>query len=1032
MSFTEKVVSKPVTILFIFLILVGTGLFTAKKLQVDMLPDSNYPNVMVISTYGNSSPEVVEQNLTRILEKGLSGLSGLKNITSTSSTGFASLRLEFASGTNLEKATNDIREKLDAIKNQLPEGTSNPTIKHLDASVLPFMTLVLQGKKSPEELYDFADSTIAPALEQTPGVASVDINGGQEKSIRVSVLRSSLEANNLTISSIAQALKNQNMTASGGIIEADGMNWTVLANGTYKSIEEIKNTVAAYRRSEITGQLQAILIRDIANVYESPKESSSLAYYNGKPAVMLTLQKQSDKNTVTTCHNVRNTISKLQKNMPSDIQLVETSNDADQIEATIREVIKSLVEGALLAIIVLFLFFRNVKSTIIIGITIPVSMITTLVFMYFTNMTINLLSLAGLLVGVGMLVDNSIVILENIYTHAANGEDARSASINGTKEMIMPVFSSTLTSICIFLPMIVFKRILGLVGVALINLAATISFALICSFATAVLLIPVLTSHYLKITPQAIQKKLSEEKLSSNFSKANIWTVITNSYTKAVSWVIHHKAITIVALILVLIASIASIPGRGFELMPVSTEKTLVVNLTLPKGTPLKETDRVIHLMEANAYAEDSGIIHSNITIGDENSMSSSNTAKMELVLDHSSEELKYKLRKYFNTIPDAKWTFSSSSLFSILAGSGNLEIKMKSNDKDLLRETASKIEKLIKTKMEDKISEISSDFTDGMPEINIKLDREAMNNLGISVQNVASELRASISGLNAGTFTLNNEDTDIIVSLDERDKKRASDLNTIYVISNDGKRYPLAAIAHYEESRAPSSINRDNQAPVATVSITPAKGLTVSDIQGEVNNLIAQNIPEDENLTFITGGDLADMLAEASGFVVVIVMAIILVFAVMASQFESIKDPFIIIFTLPLSFIGVALIYLLTGQKISLMSIFGILMLVGIIVNNGIVLVDYANQLRKKGMELEEACIESARSRLRPILMSTLTTIISLIPMAFWPSEGAEMIQPVNITVLGGLGFGTIMTLFIMPAIYYIFNANAKIYANK
>ncbi|MBP3743323.1 MAG: efflux RND transporter permease subunit [Treponema sp.] len=1032
MSFTEKVVSKPVTILFIFLILVGTGLFTAKKLQVDMLPDSNYPNVMVISTYGNSSPEEVEQNLTRVLEKGLSGLSGLKNITSTSSTGYSSVRLEFVSGTNLEQATNDIREKLDGIKNQLPSGATNPTIKHLDASMLPFMNLVLQGNKSPEELYCYADSVIAPALEQTEGVASVDISGGQEKSIQISVLRSSLEAYNLTISSIAQNLKTQNMTASGGIIKADEMNWTVLADGTFKSIEDIKNTVAAYRRSESTGQLQPVLIRDIADVYESPKESTSLAYYNGKPAVILSLQKQSDKNTVTTCHNVRKSIVRLQKTMTSDIHLVETSNDADQIEATIREVIKSLVEGALLAIIVLFLFFRNVKSTIIIGVTIPVSMIVTLVFMYFTNMTINLLSLAGLLVGVGMLVDNSIVVLENIYTHAAKGEDAYTASVNGTKEMIMPVFSSTLTSVCIFLPMIIFKRMLGLVGAALINLAATISFALLCSFASAVLLIPVLTAHYLKITPQAIQQSFSEEKLKAQSPKANFWSRITGSYTKAVSWVIHHKLITIIALIIVLIASIATIPGRGFELMPVSTEKSLVVNLTLPKGTPLEETDRVIHLMEANAYAEDSGIIHSNITIGDENSMSSSNTAKLELVLNHGSEELKYKLRKYFYSIPDAQWSFSSSSLFSVLAGSGNLEIKMKSNDKELLRETASKIQKLVRMNMEDKISEISSDFTDGMPEINIKLDREAMNRLGISVQSVASELRASISGINAGTYNYNNEETDIIVALDEKDKKRSSDLNSIYVIANDGKRYPLAAIAHYEESRAPASIKRDNQMPVASVSITPAKGLTVSDIQAEVNSLISQNIPEDENLTFITGGDLADMIAEASGFAVVIVMAIILVFAVMASQFESIKDPFIIIFTLPLSFIGVALIYLLTGQKISLMSIFGILMLVGIIVNNGIVLVDYANQLRKKGMELEEACIESARSRLRPILMSTLTTIISLIPMAFWPSKGAEMIQPVNITVLGGLGFGTIMTLFIMPAIYYIFNANEKVHANK
>lgn len=1027
MSFTEKIVSKPVTILFIFLILVGTGLFTAKNLQVDMLPDSNYPNIMVVTTYGNASPEEVEQNVTRVLETGLSGLSGLKNITSSSSTGYSSVRLEFVSGTDLDSATNNIREKLDGVKNQLPDGTSSPLIRHLDASMLPFMTLVLQGNRTPEELYDFADRTISPALEQTDGVASVEISGGQEKSIQVSVPRSSLEAYGLTVSAIVQGIRTQNMTASGGIIEADGTNYTVLAAGTFGSIDDIKNTVIAYRRSELSGETLPIRLRDIADVYEAPKPATSLAYYNGKPAVMLSLNKQSDKNTVTTCHNVRGTITRLSKTLPADIQLVETSNDADQIEATISEVIKSLVEGMLLAIVVLFIFFKNIKSTVIVGISIPVSMIVTLVFMYFTDMTINLLSLAGLLVGVGMLVDNSIVVLENIYTHAAKGEDAVTASINGTKEMIMPVFSSTLTSVCIFLPMIIFKKMLGLVGAALINLAATISFALVCSFATAVLLIPVLTAHFLKITPNAVKQQLAQEQLEKSAEKAEAkrrgTARITAGYVRGVHWVLHHKAVTLSALVVVLIGSCATIPGRGFELMPTSTEKSLVVNLTLPKGTPLSETDRVIHQMEANAYTESSHIIHSNITIGDANSLSGSNTAKMELVLDESSADLKERLRTYFNTIPDAQWSFSSSSLFSVLAGSGNLELKMKSDDSELLKATATEIKQLVQREMPEKIAEVSTDFSDGMPELQIVLDRDAMYNLGISVQSVATELRASISGMSAGTFTLNNADTDIIVLLDESDRSRISDLNTMYVSSTSGTRYPLAAIARYEQTTAPASINRDNQKRTATVSITPAKGLAVSDIQTQVNQLIAANIPQNDELTFVTGGDLADMVAEASGFAVVIVMAIILVFAVMASQFESLKDPFIIIFTLPLSFIGVALIYLLAGQKVSLMAIFGILMLVGIIVNNGIVLVDSANQLRRSGMALEDACLESARSRLRPIIMSTLTTIISLIPMAFWPSEGAEMIQPINITVLGGLGFGTIMTLFIMPAIYYIFN---------
>lgn len=1016
----NSILKKPLSVLIVFTVMIALGLFCGRRLPLDMFPDTSYPMIMVQTYYGNSDSEEVERNVTRPLESAFSGLSGLKHMSSTSSTGYSQIMLEFSTGTNLDAASNNIRDKIDSVRSRLPDSATSPTTTHLDASLIPLMTLAMKGDHTPQELYQYADEIVSPYLEQIDGVASADISGGQEKCIKISVFADRLESYGLSLGSVIQSLKEQNLSSSAGIIESENTNYTIVSDGAFTNLKDIENTVVAYIKPSIggnnltTSQPIEVCIRDIADVSESVKDVTSISYFDGVPCIQFKIQKQSGKNSVAAAHDLRKTLPKILNQLPDDIEIIEVSNNTDQIEATVNEVINSVIVGALLAVFVLFIFLKNFKSTLIIGLSIPVSIIITLVFMYFRGSSLNLISLSGLLLGVGMLVDNSIVVLENIYSHASNGKNPLQASIDGAKEMVMPVISSTLTSVCIFIPMLAFGSILGAMGEAFLDLGFSISISLICSLFTSVILVPVLAAYYLKVTP----KKMEENNVEKRFS-------LSDSYAKLVVWVLHHKKISFASLLVLFIAAMASLPGRGFILFPANPESQVKVNMTLPKGTPIDETEEEIKELERLAIENIPSIEYSNYTVGGTSAASSNEATLLLSLSEKESDKVKNTLRNFFPAFAGAEFEFEATSigLNSGSSSSGGYELEIHCNNLEKLADSAEKLVSLIKSDCSDIINEVSSDISNGLPEVKIRLNREAIKSLGLSIQAISTELKAAVCGLEAGTYSMNGDDSDILVTLDQSDKQKIRDLDRLYVTNNAGRRIPFSAISSYEEVSAPSAITRKNQTRMTSVLAVPKNDIPLSTVQTRILKLIEDNFVEDEELTFVTAGDMSDMLEMGKGFLVLIIMAMVLVFAVMASQFESLKDPFIIYFTIPLSFIGVAIIYLLTGQPISMMSVLGLLMLVGVIVNNGIVLVDSANNLRRQGASLEEACVGSAKSRLRPILMSTLTTLISLVPMALFPSDGAKMIQPINLTVLGGLGFGTIMTLFIMPAVYYVFN---------
>ena len=1034
MNISKLAVKKPTTILIIFVVLAALGIYTAARLPIDLFPDIELPMVYVVTNYENAGPEEVERAVTRPLESVFSGVTGLNKITSTSSFGSSMILLELNYGSNADSAVNEIRDKLDLVRDMLPEDSSSPTIIRIDPSMLPMMSLILTGTRTPEELRQYAESTIQPKLEQIDGVASADISGGREKVIRIDIPRDRLDAYGLSIPQIAQMIGSQNIYGSGGQITQGDTNYSITTSGQYKSLEDIRNTVISYKMTENNGtgmpQMRSILLRDVADVYEGYKDISSLAYFNGQPAVMLQVQKQSGNNSLQTAGAVYEKLEEIKASLPKDIS-IEVGMDTTQIiQMSIDQVKNSAIQGAILAVIVLFIFLRSLKSTSIIAITIPISLIITLGLMYFFGLTLNLMTLAGLALGVGMLVDNSIVILENIYSYRNKGTKATIAAILGSQEMTSAIVSSTLTTICVFLPLVMFSDELEMIGQVFGGLTFTIVFSLLCSLMVAIVLVPVLSSKYLKLEKAEDLKRVG---LIGKIDRAllKFFDSLDTVYAKAVRKVLKRKALLITGIIVLFIGSLILIPVIGFENMPSEASNTVTLSLEMPKGTKLEATEEVIVKMESLAHQDVKGIVNTSISVGG----SESNVASLTLTLlpysqrkegfdnDKTAQE---KIRKFFDLFPGANFEFSSTGMLSMASGSG-IDISLKSDDLDLLSEMSGTIVNLLSEKAEGYVTDPKSNLEEGLPQINILLDRNRMYNFGLNVYGISNEISSNISGQMAGRYTDGGDEFDIIVGLAEEDRSKLTDLEEIFVNNTSGQKIPLSNFSSWEESTSPVAINRENQTRTVHITANGVPGLSVTEVQSQVEKIIQENIPYNDALQISYGGSATEFMETIEIFAVIVLMAAILVFAVMASQFESFLDPFIVIFTIPLSVIGIVSMYLMTGAMLNTITAVGLLILVGIIVNNGIVLVDYTNLLRKRGFSIEEACVQAGKSRLRPILMTTLTTVLALVPMAFFPGEGSEMVQPIGQTVLGGLSFGTLMTLFLMPVLYYIFNTKRE-----
>ncbi|GHU13117.1 multidrug ABC transporter [Spirochaetia bacterium] len=1038
MSVAKTVVGRPTTILIVFCLLIGLGFFALVNLPVDLYPDINFPMLVVYTSYPGAGPEEVERSVTRTLEAALSSASGLEKVTSTSSKGSSMVIMEFTYGTDLADASNSVRDALERIRNYMPTDADTPLIFKFDPSMIPIMGLMVTGNRSPEELRTITEDTLIPRIEQTPGVATASVNGGREKIIRVEIPQSRLEAYGLTVSQIQQMLASQNMQTAAGTITEGGLSYILTTMGEYTSLDQIRNTVISYKGGGLgtSGSVEMprqVYLRDLADVFEGYRDETSVVYVNGESAVMMMVQKQSGKNSVQTAKDLRARITKLSKEVPPDIKITELFNTTDQVENSLNEVTSSAVSGALLAVLVLFVFLRSIKPTLIIGISIPVSIIITMMLMYFAGLTLNLMTMAGLVLGIGMLVDNSIVILENIYHYREKGAKLHTASVLGTSEMIVAIAASTFTTLCVFLPLVMFQGLLEMAGELFAGLAFTVVISLAISLFTAVFLVPVLSSHYLPLVTRK-QKTLKGPlaKIDAGFER--FFVGLDNSYRWVVDKVLKHKAFVILGLFVLLVGSIFMIPKVGWVFMPQQEEDNVSITATLPMGTPLPETEAVLKQFQMIVEREVKGYETLVINAGGGGGImggmrgANSNSGSLRINLPkykdriESANDIKDKMRAHFREFPGVSFSFGGGFGGGMGGSSNPVDIILRTDDLDKGKALGEKITALLKEHIPE-ITEPDVDLKDGLPQIEITLDRERMYALGLNAYTVGNEIKAAVDGITATRYKTGGHDYDVILILAEADRSTRPALNHIFINSQVAGRVPLSSFASYTEGTGPLTIRRENQSRIIHVTAGAKPGAKINTLQERVQALITAEIPVEDDVIIEYGGDNAEMIKMMSRFILICLVAAFLVFGVMASLFESFRDPFIVIFTIPLSLIGIVAIYLITGDTFNILTAVGFLVLIGVIVNNGIVLVDYTNLLRKRGLSLHDACVEAAGNRLRPILMTTLTTILGLAPMAFVPGEGSELVAPIGKTVLGGLSFGTLMTLFLMPTVYAIMN---------
>jgi len=1036
MSMVKTVVSRPTTFFIIFALMIGLGVFAMVNLPIDLYPEVNPPFLVVFTSYTGAGPEEVERTVTRILEAALSGVSGMEKITSTSSKGSSMVFMEFTFGTNLEDASLSIRDALERIRRIMPTNADTPMIFKIDPSMIPIMGLMITGNRTPEELREISEDTIVPRIEQTPGIATASVNGGREKIIRVEIPQNRLEAYGLTVTQIQQMLGSQNIQTSAGTIIEGGMSYILTTMGEYRSLDEIKNTVVSYRGGGLVGAQvelpRQVYLRDLADVFEGYRDETSTVYVNGQSAVMMTVQKQSGKNSVQAARDLRVRLEKLVREIPPDIKITEMFNTTDIIENSLSQVTSAAISGALLAVLILFIFLRSIKPTLIIGISIPVSIIVTMMLMYFTGLTLNLMTMAGLVLGIGMLVDNSIVILENIYHYREKGAKLRTASIIGTGEMVVAITASTLTTLCVFLPLVMFKGLLEMPGELFAGLAFTVVISLAISLFTAIFLVPILSSHYFPLVTRK-QKPLTGKlaEIDAQFERFFAW--LDEKYRRAVNKVLRHKLIVIAVMLVIFIGSIVLIPIIGWEFMPQQEDDNVRVNATLPVGTPLQETEAILKQFQLIVEREVKGYDRLVINAGGGGMMgmggNSSNSGSLRINLPkykdriQSANQIKEILRPFLNDFPGVAFNFSGGFRGGMMGGGGAVDITLRTDDLMKGKALGEKISELLKENIPD-VTEPQVDLKDGLPQIDIKLDREKMYALGLNAYTVGNEIKAAVDGITVLTrYKSAGKDYEIILILAEADRNTRPALDNIFVNSQMAGRVPLSSFVSYEQGTGPLTISRENQSRIIHVTAGARPKAKMNTLHARVEELIRREIPIEDDVIIEFGGDNAQMIKMFTRFLLICIVAVFLVFGVMASLFESFRDPFIIIFTIPLSLIGIVSIYLITNTIFNVLTAVGLLVLVGVIVNNGIVLVDYTNLLRKRGYGLHDACVEAAGNRLRPILMTTLTTVFGLIPMAFFPGEGSELVAPIGKTVLGGLTIGTLMTLFLMPTVYAVLN---------
>lgn len=1010
-------VNRPVTILMLFIGLILIGLISFQNLGLDLLPDLSFPMSAIIVSYSGVAPQEIENMITIPLEEAVATIQGVKNINSYSREGSSVVLMEFNWGTDMDVSALNIREKIDQVKGFLPDDASDPIIIKFDPSLMPILVLGMDSEERDlEKLQEYAEDIIKPRLERLEEVASVSINGGLDREILVSIDNEKLRSSQLSFSQVTAALAGENVNLPAGTLKEGTINFLIRTLGRFESIQDIKEILIYNIRGN------KIYLGDIAKVEDTFKERNSITYVNGKPGIMMSLQKESGKNTVTVAKRIFKELETIQKLLPDDISITPVFDSSDFIKKTISQVGWVALYGAVLAVFVLLFFLGNLSSTLIISFAIPISLIFTFTLLYFSNLTLNMMTLGGLALGIGMMVDNSIVVLENIFRYRELGTDIKKSACLGASEVGPAISASTFTTIAVFLPIVYVQ---GIASELFRPMGYTITFSLLTSLLVALTLVPMLSSKILRFKVKDNSQSVSKENLVKNSLKqgGKIFNFVREEYVRLITWSLRHRGIVFILAVIIFVVSIMLVPFVGTEFIPSSDQGQFNINITLPTGTNLETTREVVR--EVEKIVSEIPEIKSMLTTAGEGSGGmgfsteggNSGTIMINLVDQNKRErnmaQIINELRQKIGTYPDAQINFSEQG-FSFSSGS-DLEVKISGDSLDELENIANRI--LILLAEVEGVYDLKSSVEDVRPELHVNIDREKANLYGFTTAQIASTVHDALLGRVASIYQEKGKQIDIRIRLEEKDRNSIEEVENILISSSAGLQIPLKEIAEVTVDSGPKGIDRKNQQRVVNVSANISDrflGKVIQDAQQQLDKLV---LPEDYRYEFV--GENREMQESFLELGLALVLSIILVYMIIAAQFESLLMPLAVMFSVPFSLIGVILALLLADKSLNVLSFIGIIMLVGIVVNNSIVLIDYINKLRKKGMERKEAIILGGKTRLRPILMTMFTTVLALVPMALGVGEGSELRAPMAITIIGGLTSSTFLSLIIVPIFY-------------
>ncbi len=1024
MNIAQGSVHRPVLTAVIFLIVIVLGIVSFSRLSIDLMPEITFPTISVVTNYGNVGPQEMEESITRPIEEALAAVQGVEEITSSSSEGQSQVRVAFSWGTDLDVAANDIRDRIDRVLGRLPEDVTRPTIRKFDLSAFPIMFLGASGNLNPLDLRRIVEDQVKYRLERVPGVASVDIRGGLNREIHVDLRGDRLKALGISTDAVLGALRSENRNVPAGLYDKGNLEVLVRTQGEYRNLDEIRNTVVTTRSGA------PIRVGDVADVEDSWEEIRQLVRIDGKPGLRVSISKQSGANTVAVAEGVRAEMDRINRDIPQ-LNLVPIVDTSVYIKESINNMGTAVLVGGLLAILILFLFLRNVSSTLIISTAIPISVIATFGLMYFSRFTLNIITFGGLALGIGMLVDNAIVVLENIYRHRESGTDNVRSALAGSAEVWSAIVASTLTTVVVFFP-VVFIR--GMSGIMFRQMAYVVSFSLLCSLVVALTLIPMLASRFLRFQPAAHYR--NENRLHRIYSYSEeAFQRIEQRYSKVLQWAMGRKRTVLLATLGLFAVSVAMVRLIGVELMPATDEGEVRVNVEMAVGTKLAIVDETTRAVEeiVRAQVPEAVSILSNIGGGGFGS-SGGHTAEVRVNLvsrgdrRRSSERIANDLRRSLAGLPGVTIrTRAGEGLFVLRMGaqsSSGVSIEIRGYDLATAQALAQRVNEVVGTIPGVTDTRISRE--EGNPEQIFRINRAKAADLDLGVTRIGDALQTAVGGTLASYYREGGKQYDILVRLSEIDRKSLDNLLDLSVVNSRGLPVVLRNVVEAVQEEGPVRIERKDQERIITIQANYTgrdMGSVIKDIRREL-----RSVPVPKDFVILFGGDYEEQQKAFRELLFGFVLAIMLVYLVMAGQFESWRDPFVVLFSIPMALIGITVTMLLTGTIFSMQAFIGCIMLAGIVVNNAILLVDYTNQLRRnQGMELVEAIRLSGSRRLRPILMTTLTTVLGLFPLAIGLGEGGETQAPLARVVIGGLLSSTLITLVLVPVVYAVFEQRLK-----